>query len=69
MKDEIAKYEFQNEDIEKQNDIFRSGALEALHMHETVDKLNCERDRYTNDMADKSEVIRKLLEDNSTLKR
>jgi hypothetical protein len=37
MKDRIAKFEYQNEDITNQNDIFRKGAVEVLNMHTQVD--------------------------------
>lgn len=67
MKDHISTLESQNEDLAKQNDEFRRGALDGITMVRHVEALTKDRDKLSVDLADKAMTIRKLLEDNQYL--
>ena len=67
LKDKISRLEGDNEELAKQNDVFKRGALEGLDMVKHVEGLTADRDKLSVDLADKALTIRKLLEDNQYL--
>jgi len=67
FKDDIARLEGANEEMAKQNDEFRRGAMEGMTMVRHVESLTADRDKLSVDLADKALTIRKLLEDNQYL--
>lgn len=67
LKDNISKFETENEELAKQNDEFRKGALDGITMVRHVEGLTADRDKLSVDLADKALTIRKLLEDNQYL--
>ena len=67
FKNDIAKLEGDNEELAKQNDEFRRGAMEGMKMVRHVEGLTADRDKLSVDLADKALTIRKLLEDNHYL--
>ena len=67
MKGDINKKENENEELAKQNDEFRRGAMEGMNMVRTMEDLTKGRDKMSVDLADKALTIRKLLEDNQYL--
>lgn len=67
LKDSIQRLEDDNEELAKQNDEFRKGAMDGITMVRHVERLTADRDKLSVDLADKALTIRKLLEDNSYL--
>ena len=67
LKNEIAKFENENDELAKQNDEFRRGAMDGIDMVRHVESLTADRDKLSVDLADKALTIRKLLEDNQYL--
>ena len=67
LKDNISKFETENDELAKQNDEFRKGALDGITMVRHVEGLTMDRDKLSVDLADKALTIRKLLEDNQYL--
>ena len=67
LKDAINVVENENAELAKQNDVFRSGALDGIQMVRNMDNLTQDRDKLSVDLADKALTIRKLLEDNQFL--
>ena len=67
LKHVIAKLESENDGIARQNDVFRKGAIDGIHMSKHIDEIHEEREKYTIDLADKAHTIKKLLDDNQIL--
>ena len=54
LKDKISRLEGDNEELAKQNDVFKRGALEGLDMVKHVEGLTADRDKLSVDLADKA---------------
>ena len=67
LKNAIEKVENENDELAKQNDVFRAGAMDGIQMVRNMDNLTSDRDKLSVDLADKALTIRKLLEDNQFL--
>ena len=67
MKNNMARLESTNDELAKQNDEFRRGAMDGINMVRHVEALTADRDKLSVDLADKALTIRKLLEDNQYL--
>lgn len=67
LKDIINRTENENDELAKQNDEFRRGAMDGITMVRHVEGLTADRDKLSVDLADKALTIRKLLEDNQYL--
>ena len=67
LKNTIEKVENENDELAKQNDVFRAGAMDGIQMVRNMDNLTSDRDKLSVDLADKALTIRKLLEDNQFL--
>ena len=67
LKDIISRTEKENDELAKQNDEFRRGAMDGITMVRHVEGLTAARDKLSVDLADKALTIRKLLEDNQYL--
>ena len=64
LKERIKQNENKNHNLADQNEELRSGALDGLEMAKSIDELSREQEILSVDMAEKSLVIRRLLEDN-----
>jgi len=67
LKERITRLEARNQEVARQNEDLRQGALDGIEMAKSVDDLSREREILTIDIADKALVIRRLLEDNNNL--
>ena len=68
VKSNIAKLETQNHELVLENDHLRKFSMDGFHIAKNVQSLSNEREKLSVDLADKTSVIRKLLEENHRLK-
>jgi predicted RNase H-like nuclease (RuvC/YqgF family) len=67
LKVKIAGFEEENEKIAEENEDFRQFSLDGYEIAKNVQALSAEREKLSVDLADKAQVIRKLLDENEKL--
>lgn len=67
MKDKIAQFEVDNETLANENEELRQFSLDGYEIAKNVQTLTNEREKLSVDLADKAQMIRKLLDENERL--
>ena len=67
LKEKIANYEAENETLANENEDLRQFSLDGYEIAKNVQTLTGEREKLSVDLADKAQVIRKLLDENDKL--
>lgn len=67
LKDKIRELELDNEALANQNEEMRQISLDGYQIARNVQNLNCEREKLSVDLADKTSMIKKLLDENEKL--
>eukprot|EP00347_Sterkiella_histriomuscorum_P005910 403354803 len=67
LKDKIAHFENENDTLANENEDLRQFSLDGYEIAKNVQVLTAEREKLSVDLADKSQVIRKLLDENEKL--
>lgn len=68
LKDRMKQLEQENDNYGEENEDLRQLSLDGYQMAQNAQKLQAERESLSVDLADKSNTIKKLLEDNEILK-
>jgi len=66
-KDKIREFEDDNESIAAENEELRQFSLDGYQIAKNVQNLGSERERLSVDLADKTNTIKKLLDENAAL--
>ena len=67
LKDKIHELERDNEALAGQNEEMRQISLDGYQIARNVQNLNCEREKLSVDLADKTTMIKRLLDENEKL--
>jgi outer membrane murein-binding lipoprotein Lpp len=67
LKRRIAALEQDNDQISNENEELRQFSLDGFELAKNVQTLTAEREKLSVDLADKAQVIRKLLDENEKL--
>lgn len=67
LKDKIRILELDNDGLAGENEELRQFSLDGYQIAKNVQALSAEREKLSVDLADKAQIIRKLLEENEKL--
>jgi len=67
LKDRIRQLEKDNTDLAGENEELRQFSLDGYEIAKNVQALSTEREKLSVDLADKAQIIRKLLDENEKL--
>lgn len=69
LKDRLSRIEVDNESIACENEDLRQFSLDGYEIAKNVQVLSQEREKLSVDLADKAQMIRKLLDENERLSK
>jgi hypothetical protein len=69
LKDKLKQLENSNDDLANENEELRQFSLDGYEIAKNVQALTNEREKLSVDLADKAQIIRKLLDENERLNR